>query len=197
MKKLVLCLLVVMCLVGCNFDPQGIITIKNLTDKEQSIQAYSTRNGSFLFDETIPANSEKSFTTSTWFRFEITTEKAFDEKFVKIYKDNTWFIDNAKKTTYTIKSELDFDITLQNFNIVNGAKSNPCYSVFIPNNSAVNVATIDVYPEWLGSIWDLENRNVENIDDYYDTNFQTVVINENIVYYEIIKSNNTLLIRYR
>ena len=197
MKKLVLYLIVALCFVGCTFDSDGIITVKNLTDKEQSIQAYSSRNGRFLFDETIPANGEKSFTTTTHFRFEITTENAFNEKFVKFCNGNTWFIDNAKKTTYTIKSELDFDITLQNFNIVNGEKSNPCYSVFIPNNSSVNVATIDIYPEWLGSIWDLENRKVETINDYTDTNFQSVVINGDIVYYEIIKSDNTILIRYR
>ena len=189
-----------LCLVGCNFDTEVKAIVKNNTSITQEVDVFDSATGNLYLSFSVEPNQEYAFSSKDWFRVKLSTDKQFDESFVISYKKNyphLWIIDNAEKSTYTIKSELDFDITLQNFNIVNGAKSNPCYSVFIPNNSSINIATIDVYPEWLGSIWDLENRNVETINDYTDTNFQSVVINGNVVRYEIIKSDNTLLIRYR
>ena len=196
MKKLVLCLVFVVCLFGCEIDNTTSITLKNDTDIVQTIDVLSVKNDwveSFLINpgETVSKEIPRGYYK------EIKPSSIFDRQFDFTFKDDIWVIVDARRTTYTIKSELDFDITVQNFNIVNGAKSNPCYSVFIPNNSAVNVATIDVYSDWLGSIWDLENRNIDKINDYTDTHFQSIIVNDEFVYYEIFIENKTILIRYR
>lgn len=199
MKKLVLCLLVILCLCGCSFEKTQVsYTIKNKTDKKQVISIVNNATDNIVYDFEIEPFGFQSFTLDNWIRIILNTENSFNESFVcNFVKNNTWVIEYGEKTTYTIKSELDFDITVQNFNIVNGEKSSPCYSVFIPNNSSVNVATIDVYPEWLGNIWDLENRNIDSVNDYNDTLFQSVKHNGEDVYYEIIKTDRTINIRYR
>lgn len=198
MKKLLLCLLVVFCLCGCSFDVQENLTIKNVTNVEQIICVCNNRDGSVIETLSIPANSEKTLFTTNWARIEIKTVPSFGEKFVKYTRsENTWIVDYAEKTTYTVQSELDYDITLENFNIVNGQKSNPRYSVFIPNNSKLNTATIEVYPDWLGGIWDLAERNITSIYDYNDKMFQSVVIDDKTYYYEIVISGNNIYIRNR
>lgn len=196
MKKLVLCLLLVLCLVGCDFTNTEPITIKNNTDVVQSIEVIGINEDCVESFTVNPGDTIIHYIPRGYYK-RITKSSHFDRAFNFEYKNDIWVIVDARRTTYTIKSELDFDITVQNFNIVNGAKSNPCYSVFIPNNSSINIATIDVYPEWLGNIWDLENRNIDNVSDYEILDFQSLIINNETVYYEIIKKDKTVLIRYR
>lgn len=196
MKKLVLCLVLVLCFFGCSFDNTIPVTIKNTTDVIQTINILSVNRDFVDFFTVEPGETVIKKIPRGYYK-EIKPSSIFDRQFDFTFKDDIWVIVDAGRTTYTIKSELDFDITVQNFNIVNGAKSNPCYSVFIPNNSSINIATIDVYPEWLGNIWDLENRNIDNVSDYETLEFQSLIINNETVYYEIIKKDKTVLIRYR
>lgn len=197
MKKLVLCLVFVLYLVGCGINQEVNVVIKNDTDILQSVNLFSSLNDELVCCFSIAPLETVVKTIPKGFYKEIATEKQFDKSYNFSFEDDTWVIKDSKRIVYTIKSELEFDITVQNFNIVNGEKSSPCYSVFIPNNSSVNVATIDVYPEWLGNIWDLENRNIDSVNDYNDTLFQSVKHNGVDVYYEIIKTDRTINIRYR
>lgn len=196
MKKLVLCLVLVLCLFGCSFDNTIPVTIKNTTDVIQTINILSVNRDFVDFFTVEPGETVIKNIPRGYYK-EIKPSSIFDRQFDFTFKDDIWVIVDARRTTYTIKSELDFDITVQNFNIVNGTKSNPCYSVFVPNNSSINIATIDVYPEWIGNIWDLENRNINKISDYEMLELQSLIINNETVYYEIIKKDKTVLIRYR
>jgi hypothetical protein len=198
MKKLVLCLVLVLCLFGCEFDNTTDITIKNDTDIVQTIDVVSVKNDwveSFLINpcETVSKNIPRGYYK------EIKTSSIFDRQFDFAFKNNIWSIVDAKRTTYTVINELECPVTLQNFEIIDNRKTSPFYSfpIFECVNGVPSTTSISVYNSWKKNIWDLEERIINNNSDYKNNLTQSIKIEDSICFYEIVITGNTIYIRHR
>lgn len=193
MKKLVLCLVLVLCLFGCELDNTTSITIKNDTDIAQTIDVLSVKNDwveSFLINpgETVSKDIPRGYYK------EIKTSSIFDREFDFAFKNNIWSIVDVKRTTYTVINELECPVTLQNFEIKGSEKISPYYYFSVP---ASGTTTISVYKSWIKNIFDLEERIITDNSDYENKLTQSIQIEDSISFYEIVITGNTIYIRHR
>lgn len=193
MKKLVLCLVLILCLFGCFFNNYVDFTVKNNTDVEQVV-SFVYFNNEYTSDVIYPSET-KSYSVPSGYYPCVQTQPPFDvdyrittENNIKVIKEDT------QKTSYTVINELPFDITLQNFDIINDVKSNPCYSFKVLASSTTNVK---VHPKWMGSLWDLQERNITLDTEYLNIYTQSIISNDKLFYYEIIITDTDIIIRCR
>ena len=199
MKKISLMFyILILCLFGCSFDNTIPVTIKNTTDVIQTINILSV-NRDFVDYFTVEPGETVSKDIPRGYYKEIKTSSVFDRQFDFDFKNDVWYIVDAKKTTYTVINELESSVTLQNFEINNNQKSSPCYSFSIAESEGgiPSTTTISVYKSWEKNIWDLEQRIVSDISEYNNKLTQSLKIGSEVFYYEIIVTGNTIYICYR